>query len=146
MAMGNKKYEEDRMNKTDAEQRALFRYGLIAPVIHEQGRGQMKYFREVTKKEYQVPGKKEKKTYSISTLKAWLRQYRNGGIDALYPSVRKDAGSSKKINTEVADAIMKIFQTYPQVSAAAMYRLLAKQGTITKDIFTETTLRKASFA
>jgi putative transposase len=129
------------MNKTEAEQRALFRYGLIAPVIHEQGRGQMRYFRDVAQKAYQVPGKSMPKSYSISTLKGWLRAYRRGGIDALYPSVRKDSGTSKKIDQTVAESIGDTLSTYPQVSASAMYRMLVKQGVITKEVFTETTLR-----
>jgi transposase len=129
------------MNKTQAEERALFRYGLIAPVIHEQGRGQTTYFREVAKKEYQAPGKPGASVYSISTLKDWLRKYRRAGIDALYPSIRKDAGMSKKIDAEMAKTIASIFTEYPDISASALYRLLVKRGAITKEIFTEVTLR-----
>ena len=120
------------MNKTQAEARALFRYGLIAPVIHEQGRGQMKYFREVAAKQYPVPGKQASVSYSVSTLKDWLRQYRQGGIDALHPSIRKDAGVSKKIDAGIAENIAKIFKDYPDISASAMYRMLIKSGSSPK--------------
>lgn len=129
------------MNKTQAEARALFRYGLIAPVIHEQGRCQMKYFRQVAAKQYPVPDKQGSISYSVSTLKDWLRKYRKGGLDALYPSIRKDAGVSKKIDAEVAESIAKLFRDYPDISASAMYRLLVKSGVITKEVFTEVTLR-----
>lgn len=129
------------MEKRQAEARALFRYGLIASVLHEQGQGQMKYFREIAKKEYQVPGKQSTVSYSVSTLKDWLRQYRRGGIDALFPAIRKDAGVSKKIDAGIAETISTIFADYPDISAAAMYRMLVKRGTITKEIFTEVTLR-----
>jgi transposase InsO family protein len=129
------------MNKTQAEARALFRYGLIAPVIHEQGRGQMKYFREVAAKQYPVPGKQGAISYSVSTTKEWLRKYRKGGIDALYPAIRKDAGVSKKIDAGIAENIVKIFKDYPDISASAMYRMLVRSGAITKEIFTEVTLR-----
>ncbi|MEI6064814.1 MAG: DDE-type integrase/transposase/recombinase [Pseudanabaena sp. ELA748] len=101
----------------------------------------MAYFREVAKKTYQNPGNTKTKAYSVSTLKGWLRQYRFSGIDALYPAVRKDAGISKKIDAGVAEAITRIFTEYPEISASALYRMLVKRGAITKEIFTETTLR-----
>jgi transposase InsO family protein len=101
----------------------------------------MKYFREVAAKQYPVPGKQASVSYSVSTTKDWLRKYRKGGIDALYPAIRKDAGVSKKIDAGIAESIAKIFKDYPDISASAMYRLLARSGAITKEIFTEVTLR-----
>ena len=129
------------MDKTQAEKKALFRYGLIAQVIHEQGKGQMAYFREIAKKSYQSPGDTKTKSYSVSTLKGWLRQYRCSGIDALCPAIRRDSGISKKIDSAIAKTITDIFVDYPEISASALYRMLIKRGAITKDIFTETTLR-----
>lgn len=129
------------MNKQEAEQKALFRYGLIAPIIHEQGQRQMAYFREVAKKTYQSPGENKTVSYSPSTLKGWLRQYRSGGINALYPSTRKDAGISKKIDSTIADSIKTMVDTIPGISASAMYRAFIKQGKIDKALFTEVTLR-----
>lgn len=130
------------MDKTTAEKSALFRYGLIAPIIHEPERRQLAYFREIVQKAYQVPGKTNSTTYSISTLKDWLRRYRLGGIDALYPAIRKDKGQSKKIDAEIANRITAIFGDYPRISASALYRLLVSRGLITKEQFTEVTLRK----
>lgn len=43
------------MDEKKREEISLFRYGLIAPVIHENVLSQMKYFREISAKEYEVP-------------------------------------------------------------------------------------------
>lgn len=129
------------MDKNEAEKVALFRYGLIAPAIHEEGRGQMKYFRHVASKEYQVPGRDKKKSYCISTLKLWLYLYRKNGIESLYPSTRNDAGTTKKIEITVQAKIKELIENFPNISGAGIYRALIKQGIITKYDFTEATLR-----
>ncbi|MEI7934933.1 MAG: DDE-type integrase/transposase/recombinase [Chlorobiaceae bacterium] len=128
------------MDKQQAEKVAIFRYGLIAPIIHEQGQRQMAYFRDVATRTIQNPMSKTV-SYSVSTLKGWLREYRQGGINALYPSTRKDAGISKKIDPVVSAAIKTMIDTLPGISASALYRALVKQGTIDKTMFTEVTLR-----
>ena len=129
------------MDKQQAEKVAIFRYGLIAPIIHEQGQRQMAYFRDVATRTIQSPMESKTVSYSVSTLKGWLRQYRQGGVNALYPSTRKDAGISKKIDPVVSDAIKAMIETLPGISASALYRALVKQGTIDKTMFTEVTLR-----
>ena len=110
------------MDKQQAEKVAIFRYGLIAPIIHEQGQRQMAYFRDVSKRMIQSPVENKTVSYSVSTLKGWLRQYRSGGINALYPATRKDAGISKKIDAEVAAGIKTLIETLPRISGSAMYR------------------------
>ena len=129
------------MDKQQAEKVAIFRYGLIAPIIHEQGQRQMAYFRDVATRTIQSPMESKTVSYSVSTLKGWLRQYRQGGVNALYPSTRKDAGISKKIDPVVSDAIKAMIETLPGISASALYRALVKRGTIDKTMFTEVTLR-----
>ncbi len=129
------------MNKKLADEIALFRYSLIAAVLHDQSRGQRRYFREISKKQFKVPGRQEKKAFSVSCLKTWLRLYRTGGIDALYPSTRSDAGTSKKISLELAEKIRKVIADYPYLSCAGIYQLLVRTGEITKFDFTEATLR-----
>jgi len=129
------------MDKNEAEKVALFRYGLIARAIHEEGRGQMKYFGEIAKKEYLVPGKPKKKSYGVSTLKLWLHLYRKNGIESLYPSTRNDAGTTKKIAAAVQAKIKELIEDFPNISGAGIYRTLIKQGVITKYDFTEATLR-----
>ena len=85
------------MDKKQREAIALFRYGLIAPVLHENVISQGRYFRGIAQKEYDVPyiGRR---SYKVSAFKSWLRKYKMGNIDALKPRARSDKGSSRKID------------------------------------------------
>ncbi len=128
------------MDKKKKEEIALFRYGIIAPVIHENVTSQTKYFREVCEKELNVPHI-GKKSYRISGLKSWLAKYKNGNIKALEPKVRLDKGVSRKIDEEAAEQIRKIIDEYPHLSCSGVFRLLFVSGHTGIDI-TEQTVRK----
>lgn len=120
---------------------ALFRYAMIAPVIQENVKVQVEYFRDVSKKEHEVPhiGKRR---FKVATLKAWLKQYRRGGFDALQPKTRDDKGCPRKINDIIADIIQQTVQQYPLLSCSAIHRLLVAEGHIGIGEITEATVRK----
>ncbi len=128
------------MDKKKKEEIALFRYGIIAPVIHENVASQNSYFKDVCQKELNVPhiGKKR---YRVSGLKSWLAKYKNGNIKALEPKVRLDKGVSRKIDDEAAIEIRKIIDEYPHLSCSGVFRLLFVSGHTRLDI-TEQTVRK----
>lgn len=120
---------------------ALFRYGIIAPVLYEDRRSKIAYFNRITEKEFDVPylGKKR---YTTAALKSWLRNYRSGGFDALKPKERADKGSSRKIDETLAQMIKERIGTNPFLSPAGIYRLLISEGDIKPDWVTEATVRK----
>lgn len=120
---------------------ALFRYAMIAPVIRENVNVQAEYFRDVSKKEHDVPhiGKRRIK---VATLKGWLRQYRREGFDALMPKTRDDKGCPRKIDGTIADVIQQTVQQYPLLSCSAIHRLLIAEGHIGIGELTEATVRK----
>jgi len=72
------------MSHKRSEELALFKYRIIAEVLNNTGKGQMKYFRKMAKQEHDVPYLGKKK-YKAATFKSWLRFYRIGGFDALKP-------------------------------------------------------------
>ncbi len=120
---------------------ALFRYGLIAPLIHNNGRGQKKYFRELASKEHIVPHI-GKKSFKIETFKSWLRSYRRGGFDGLLPKIRSDKGSFKKVSDDLAIDIRQIISKHPTLSCSAIYRMLISEGKLSIGYMQEATLRK----
>ena len=65
---------------------ALFKYAMIAPVIQENVKVQMEYFRDVSKKEHDVPhiGKRR---FKVGTLKGWLKQYRRGIFASFFMNI-----------------------------------------------------------
>jgi transposase InsO family protein len=129
------------MAKNKSEEIALFRYGIIAPVIHNQGVGQMKYFRKLSSKELDVPHL-GKKRYEVATFKSWLHRYRKTGFEGLYPQTRSDKGVAKKIGDDLAEAIKEKLSDYPSLSASGIYRMLVSEGMINTRDLCEGTLRK----
>lgn len=120
---------------------ALFRYGLIAPLIHSKGKGQKKHFKELASKEHIVPHV-GKKSFESETFKSWLRSWRRGGFDALLPKIRSDKGSSKKVNDELAVEVREVIEKHPTLSSSALYRMLISEGKISIGYMQEATLRR----
>lgn len=129
------------MNQELAKEIALHRYGVIAPVLNDDQKCREKHFKEMSQLKLSVPGSGKKKNYSISSFKEWFYRYKNGGLDALYPSIRSDKGHSKKISNEMHEEIKKRIEDYPYLSVSGIYRMLINEHKITKKDFTENTLR-----
>jgi len=106
----------------DAERRkqvALFRYGVIADLLHlERGeRGLYAKLREKAAQDWEIPGTLRRKVQA-ETIRGWLAHYRRGGFDALVPKVRRDAGSARAIPQEIADLLCEAKEQHPDFSVA----------------------------
>lgn len=102
----------------------LLRHKIISPVLMDSGRGQMRYFREISVQEFDVPGQ-GKKRFSASTMKGWLNRYRKHGFPALVPAVRCDRGTLR-IGKEVRDSIVKLREDNMDLSVAKFYERCLK--------------------
>lgn len=120
---------------------ALFRYGVIAPVLNDASIVRAKHFKEMSKLKFEIPGTQTRRNYSIASFKEWFQKYKNGGFDALYPSKRSDKGVSKKITSQLHSEIQSNIESYPYLSVSGIYRMLINEKKITKSDFTENTLR-----
>jgi len=129
------------MEQQHREAIALFKYGIIAPVINGNTDVQMEYFREIAKKEYEVPHQGGKK-FKAQTFKSWLKKYRKNGIEALKPKIRNDKGKSRKIDDQLVNDIKNVLSSYSNISTSAVYRLLISEGKIKPGNLKEQTLRK----
>lgn len=74
---------------------ALFRYGVIAELIHLPPATKGLYARiaQLAERDYTVPGS-ERTRFAPETIRHWLKRYRHGGFDALLPKPRADRGRS----------------------------------------------------
>ena len=84
------------MNDRDDELRqavALFRYGLIADLVHlpPGTAGIRQRLREKAERTYTIPGTR-RTGVAAETMRDWLSVYRTGGFEALYPKSRADRG------------------------------------------------------
>jgi hypothetical protein len=74
-----------------AEKIALFRYGLVAPLVLEPlPRGELlRRAREIAARQYEIPGSK-RISLCPETLLKWARHYRQGGFEALGRKPRQE--------------------------------------------------------
>ncbi len=112
------------------EQVALFRYGLIADLLHrgEAERGLYPLLREKAEKEYQIPGSRRSRV-ATETIRDWLAAYRRGGFDALHPKPRRDQGRARAIPQEIADLLCNLKEEHPALSVNLLIeRAKARSG------------------
>jgi putative transposase len=132
-----------------AEKVALFRYGLIAPLVLEPlPRGELtRRAAEIAARHYEVPGS-QRTSVSVDTLLDWALRYRTSGFEALAPKPRQDRGQSRAITPQLADLIERLKrenphrtgttllrelalvsgQNQPALSASTLYRFLKQRG------------------
>lgn len=108
---------------------ALFRYGLIADLIHlpAGSRGLYAKLREKAKHSYTIPGSTRTQV-AAETLRDWLGDYRRGGFDALLPKTRSDIGQSRALSQEIVDALLELKEVQPELSIPQLLRALKEQG------------------
>ncbi len=127
-------------NKSMDEQIALFRFGIISPVLYQTTANQAKYFKESANSSFDVPSYGRKK-FGWKTFKHWLHLYRRFGFDGLKPKTRKDASISRKIDDSFAQIISQKFEEFPSISVSSLFRLLLDQNIISQGTICEATLR-----
>lgn len=129
------------MQEKDREKVALFRYGLIAPILNGQVANQKEFLAEITGKVHQVPyyGAKE---FTPKTLACWLLAYRRAGFDGLKPKPRSDRGQSRKLSQEQEEHLLALRQGLRDMPVSVFYdRLVDKGEFLPKDISYATVYR-----
>ena len=109
-----------------AEKIAIFRYGLIAPLVLEPlPRGELtRRAEEIAARHYDIPAS-QRTSVSVDTLLAWALRYRTGGLEALAPKPRQDRGQSRAITPQLADLIERLKRENPHRTATTLLRELA---------------------
>lgn len=113
---------------------ALFRYGIIAPLVTAGDVSQKQradFFRDASQKTYTMPDGKIV-TFSIDTLYRYYKKYNEGNLEALKPVERVDAGKTRKMDTDITAQIDFIHKEYPRLPSTMIYQKLIDNGTITK--------------
>lgn len=129
------------MQEKDREKVALFRYGLIAPILNGQVANQKEYLAEIAGKVHQVPhyGPKE---FTPKTLAGWLLAYRRAGFEGLKPRQRSDRGQSRKLGQEQEEHLLALRQELRDMPVSVFYdRLVDKGEFLPKDISYATVYR-----
>ncbi len=137
------------------EKLALFRFGLIAPLVIERlpGGELTRRAKEIAARTYDIPHSK-RTAVSVDTLLDWALRYRNGGFEALAPKPRQDRGQSRTVTPQLASLIERLKrenphrtgttllrelalssgQNTPAISASTLYRFLKQHGLSEKQL------------
>lgn len=128
------------MNEKTREEIALFRYGLIAPLLN----GQVKpkdYFKEMEGKVHTVPYYGERKV-AAKTMQEWHLHYRRNGFDALKPKRRSDRGGARRLSPDDKDHILEIRKESLHMPVSVFYEQLIKRGEIQKNQVSYATINR----
>ena len=104
-----------------AEKTALFRYGLIAPLVLETlPRGELtRRAQEIAARLYDIPDSTRRQV-SVDTLLEWTLRYRRNGLAALHPKPRQDRGKMRAITAETAALIERLKRESPSRTGTAL--------------------------
>ena len=120
------------MNDRDDELRqavALFRYGLIADLVHlpPGTAGIRQRLREKAERTYTIPGTR-RTGVAAETMRDWLSVYRTGGFEALYPKSRADRGQPRRLSPEVAERLIELKTEHPSLSVNELIKTARSGG------------------
>ena len=109
-----------------AEKLALFRYGLIAPLVIEPlARGELtRRAEEIASRPYDIPDS-SRRSLSVDTLLEWAKRYRYGGVEALAPKPRQDRGQFRAVTPQLASLIERLKRENPHRTGMTLLRELA---------------------
>jgi putative transposase len=114
---------------------ALFRYGLIADLLHlPPGHRRLQaLLHEKAEREYDIPGSTRRRV-AAETLRDWLYAYRRGGFDALKPRPRRDTGQTRALPQAVADQLCALKEAHPTFSVAMLIATARQQQLVPPEI------------
>lgn len=129
------------MDERRREQIAMFRFGVIGPLISgELEHGELnRRMHELSLRRYTIPYT-PRSHIAASTIEEWLYAYRKQSFDGLKPQSRKDTGATRAISKEVADAIVGLRREHPRMSVKAIINQLVAQGLVLPRQLSKTTV------
>jgi transposase InsO family protein len=110
---------------------ALFRYGLIAQLVHTPpNKGQQEsLLREIAARTYAIPGSTRTRV-SVTTLRRYLKTYRAQGFDALRPGPRTDAGVPRAFPPEVLEKAIALREEQPSRTTQTLVDILQRDESL----------------
>jgi putative transposase len=114
---------------------ALFRYGLIAALLHHPlERGEIgAHLAAIAAQPHQIPFS-TRTTVDAETVWRYLAWYRKGGFEALKPKPRADGGQSRRIPAAWVEQAVALREEVPTRSAATIIQILRRDPAFPPDL------------
>lgn len=114
------------MDDKKREEIALFRYSLIVPFLSQEElewgvKGEL--VQRMTQQIHTIPFSKKSSLHE-STIRRYLKLYRDKGFDGLKPNSRSDIGTSHKIPSEVLEKAVLLKREEPRRSTKKIIQLM----------------------
>jgi transposase InsO family protein len=110
-----------RPDKPGPDPTALFRYEVIAPLLHmERGRGQLRRALEKLAARTWDDPRRGRVRIAKGTIEDWLYAYEKDGLGALELGARKDRGRSRRIQGELADRVEELARRAPALTGPGL--------------------------
>ena len=108
------------------QEQALWRYGLICPLLHRQANGQSQgeVLRELASKTWLTADGVEQRR-SAETLRKWLYRYQTGGLPALADESR---ATGTQVPDRLRDTLFALRQAHPRWTTQILMEACQKQG------------------
>jgi len=114
------------------EQWAVFWCSLLRPILFGEigAKDVHRHLKALAQEAFLFPDGRRKRP-SLSTLKRKLRQYRQGGLDALARKPRRDRGQARVVPSDVVATAIDVKKDQPRRSEEAINRLLQERHGVT---------------
>ena len=114
------------MDRETAERVALFRFGVIAPLVDRHlSRGErQRIIEQIVGGSWQIPGSR-RLNIGRATVEKWLSAYLRSGanIEALKPQTRSDKGRCRSMDAEAEATLVALKQEFPHYSLQALLQV-----------------------
>jgi putative transposase len=132
--------EKVDMDEDLRRQIALFRYGLIAPLLQQPQRGAQKTILEATAKQTYTLPDGEVRRFSERTLERYLANYRKDGLDALFPENRADRSRPRVLPQSVIERAIALRKEQPLRTVEQLIVMLETEGLAPEGFIRRSTL------
>lgn len=128
------------MEREKKEKIALFRFGVISPLIAikktEKGERERR-IRQIIQVEWDIPFS-GRSFICRSTVLEWLGRYEQSSrrLESLYPKERSDRGHSRALDPETAEALIGLKREFRNASLPALVKIARERKILTADFNT----------
>ncbi len=119
----------------------LVRHQIISPVIMETDRAQRKYFREIAKQEFNLPGV-GKKIFAAETMRGWVKQYRKHGFAGITPKARHDQSRQRSMTAELGVRVQELRRDLLELNVAQFYKCCVRKNILGEKPPSQQTVRR----
>lgn len=131
------------MTDEQKQQIALFRYGLIAPIVMKKISKPEKYSicKKILSQKYDIPCSK-RDTINERTLRRYIAAFHNGGFNALLPGIRSDKGRLRCIDEKLQNKLLTLRSKNRELKCRKFYSNLIESGNISTTQISYTTFNR----